>query len=60
MPERDENISMRNMFMVRAVLNPSKSDLNGTVAWEETNQANSPADQPLRRDEELEGTETEI
>ena len=41
------------------MLNPSKSDLNGTFAWEGTNQATAPADQPSRRDEELEGTETD-
>ena len=45
--------------MVRAVLNPSKTDLNGTVAWEETHHEARSTDQPLRRDEELEGSSTD-
>ena len=43
----------------RAVLNPLQFELNRTLAWDGTHQATAPADQPLRRDEELVGTETE-
>ena len=38
------------------MLNPSKSELNGTVAWEEIDQTGRSADRPLRRDEDLEGS----